>query len=292
MRIRDYIYENETAAGTEPAAAGTGEQPAGTETPSAGTENADKGTQGPPESIPYSRFKEVNDALRPYKELEGVGYNAAELQRLVEWEQHYSANPEEAWLNLASTLDLPQEVKDAIVAAQGGEVSPTDTPAKAQAGSDDEGEEDDDSKEPPEWAKPLIEDYMNRRTTEAQEASNRVLDGILASWDKLDADEGITIPDDKKESYQAYRLSLIAGNARGAKDPTEILQRARGNALAARDVTLSTAIRRPGESGPQSVPAGTGAGLPQEPPTVPQTIDQAKVLAEQWFERGGPPEES
>src|SRR5262245_59020122 len=73
----------------------------GAVSPSAGTSNTDMGQQGrTPESIPYARFKEVNDrlsGLRGYEELQQYGYDADSLRRLASFEQQWQADPVGVW---------------------------------------------------------------------------------------------------------------------------------------------------------------------------------------------------
>src|SRR5215471_3701054 len=70
--------------------------------------------QGTPDTVPYNRFKEVNDALKPFKEIEGLGYDVDSLRRLIEWESRFSMDPTGNWLNVAKDLNLPPEVKEAV----------------------------------------------------------------------------------------------------------------------------------------------------------------------------------
>src|SRR5262252_7575832 len=85
--------------------------------PSAGTSNTEAAQGGPPESIPYARFKEVNDrlaGLRGYEDLAQYGYDADSLRRLASFEQQYQADPIGVWRSMATNLDLPPDVLEAI----------------------------------------------------------------------------------------------------------------------------------------------------------------------------------
>src|SRR5262245_46832489 len=115
MRTKDMLTVFETSVGAEAPASGTGETTSGDDqTPPAGAQNTDNESGGtPPETIPYSRFKEVNDAYRPYKELSDVGYDADSLRQLAEFETSFKVDPVSTWLAVAANIDgLPQEMKD------------------------------------------------------------------------------------------------------------------------------------------------------------------------------------
>src|SRR5262245_30066812 len=102
------------------AGAPAGEVPGSTggAVPPAGAINTDTAQgQGPPESIPYARFKEVNDrlaGLRGYEDLAQYGYDADSLRRLASFEQQYQADPIGVWRSMATNLDLPPDVLEAI----------------------------------------------------------------------------------------------------------------------------------------------------------------------------------
>src|SRR6266567_3287770 len=100
----------------ETPAPGTGETPAAAQTPSAETLNAET-SGGPPETIPYARFKEVNDqlqTLKGYDQLREWGYEPDSLARLAQFEAAWLSDPMGTWQAMADNLDLPQEVKDAL----------------------------------------------------------------------------------------------------------------------------------------------------------------------------------
>src|SRR5215831_20921657 len=114
--MADEMAARMAAEGQAPA----GEVPGSTggAVPPAGAINTDTAQgQGPPESIPYARFKEVNDrlaGLRGYEELAQYGYDADSLRRLASFEQQYQADPIGVWRSIGANLDLPPEVLEVV----------------------------------------------------------------------------------------------------------------------------------------------------------------------------------
>lgn len=270
-------FQTDPSGATVP---GTGETPPATPDSSAGTQNTDTGQgNGPPETIPYARFKEVNDALRPFKELEARGYSADQLQRLVEWEQEFEADPGNAWLRIADQIkgNLPDPVKqalDAIVAA----------PPAGKPDSVGEG----DSDKPPKWfsevverdIKPLKEDLEQRRQNDEMARRDGILNSILQLWDEADKK-------DKIETPRATMLTYISSAAASGEANTaeEVFDLARKQALGYRESVLKGAVQ-PGQgpTPPASVP---GSGAPAgAPPITPKTFEEARALAKAAAEQG------
>src|SRR4051794_14505307 len=79
------------------ASPGNAGEPPITEPPTAGSSNTDTGSgNGAPDTIPYARFKEVNDRyaeLKPFEELTSFGYDADSLRRLAAFEAGYLQDP-------------------------------------------------------------------------------------------------------------------------------------------------------------------------------------------------------
>lgn len=273
MDPRKMMYDYEVSDdGTS--ALGTGETDGTTDPSSAETLNTDTGEGGgPPETIPYSRFKEVNDelaGLRGYKELAEVGYDPAALRQLAEFEVGFRTDPVSTWMNVAQEIEgLPDEVKEAVLRhAQGSDsgAATIPTPGESQEG------------EMPQWAKDLASKVdtvsaseTQRMEREASEASNRLLDGIMGAWRQADEKAGMKpLGDDKM-------LTFIATHARGAREPQEILDAARGEWLELREHTLESAVQPGSVSGaPRSVPSGA---VPVNSESEPKTLAEASLRA-------------
>src|SRR3990167_1159436 len=217
---------------------GTGEETPGSETtpPAAEPLNTDtEGRQGPPETIPYSRFKEVNDQLgelRPFKELADVGYDADSLRQLAEFDATFRARPIDTWLQIATQLDLPAELKSAIEAHATSDQTPTGK-AAASDGAKDDGEI-------PEWAKKLQGKFEEQEEKELRTERQALLDGLLAKWTEMDGADGIkTIGDDKKLTY-------IMAHATNSGSTEDILNGARKEWLDVREEILESAVRKRG----------------------------------------------
>ncbi len=281
-----FFYEYPEDGGGAPPAPGTGEAAPGVPTDtSATTENiGEAGT--PPGPIPYTRFKEVNDARRqleeriqPFAALEDFGYGADDLQRLVAWEQEYTQDPVGTWLRQANEIDgLPPSVKSAIEAevASKGNLPADGSPPTAT--------EDDQSTdgEPPEWAKPLLSDYESRQSEAEAAAVSQFYDAIVSAWKEIDDKAGMKTPDAAMHAH-------IASASVSATSAEELLRNARESYIAVRDELLSSEIKLPGQDGstvPRSVPGGGGSGAGMAPPPRPRTLREATRMAQADAERG------
>jgi hypothetical protein len=257
------------AAGGEAGAPapGTGQQsaPAQTATPPAEAQNTDTEQQsgGPPDNVPYSRFKEVNDQLRGFKELEAFGYDADSLRQLATWGAQFDQNPVDSWMAVAKELgdDLPPEIREAVEAHLG-----------TQEGTVQPQQANEDGEEPPSWAKELKERLDTRDAADEQTARAAILDGLVSKWKEADQKDGIpTIPDEKIYTY-------ISGNAPGATDEDELFDLARKEFLDTREFILQGSVVKPGDSrAPVTVP-GSGAPV-QEAPPRPKTLAEATAAA-------------
>lgn len=245
-------------------------------TPAAEPNNTDEPARdlGP---IPYSRFKEVNDRRReleslvqPYVDLESVGYGVEDLHRLTAWEREYQQDPVAVWLRQAAEIEnLPEPVKAAIAAISEGDDGPKETPADGTppVPQDLTPKSGDDG--PPEWAKPLLEEYQTRQQSERQQAIDGTLDAITHTWGELDKTAGINAPS------QRQMLRYIQTST--GETAAEILKSAREAWLADREELLAAEVKQPGGDGrtvPQSVP-GSGAGGTGAPPVVAKTLREA-----------------
>ena len=268
----------------EASALGTGETDGFNDASSAGTENTDTGAAGqPPDTIPYSRFKEVNDAyvaVKDFKDLADEGYDADSLRQLAEFEAGFRADPVSTWMAIATQIDdIPEAVKSIAQQHLGGGSTP-ETPTDQSPRTNQEGEEI------PEWAKPLTQNLEQlsaaeraRQEREVSEANNQLLDGIIQAWKAKDEADELPSLDDKN------MLTFIVAHARGARDVNEILDNARGEWLSLREGMLSSAIRPGANSGaPRSVPSG---GAPVNTAGEPKTLAEASIRAKARLEQMG-----
>lgn len=262
-------------------APGTDDVPAPPVDPSAGTLNADTASGGPPESIPYGRFKEVNDQLREYKELEAMGYDPSSLMNLANWEIGFGTDPAGEWLKLAERIDgLPESVKAAVREAQQQATVSTgsnqgETPSSPST-----------SDEPPPWAQELIAD-KTRREQEAQaraesEASQQVLDTMLQQWNELDKQAGLVDQEGNPLISDRQKLNFIAGASGAGEDIDTILNVARTEAIELLEVGRKQIILPPGS--PRSVPGGTST--PSAPAVAPKTLKEASAMAKADLSQG------
>jgi hypothetical protein len=243
------------------------EQPAPTPPaePTAGSQNAEttQRGEGPPESVPYSRFKEVNDQLRSYKELEGYGYDADSLHQLVQWGVQFDTNPVDSWLAVAKELDdLPPDVKEVVEAHLNTQSA---VQPQQSSGDSEDGEE-------PAWAQELKERLDAREAEEARAERAKILDGLVGKWKEADKKDGLaTIPEEKIYTY-------ISSNAPRAKNEQELFDLARQEYMELREFHLQSTVK-PGEPrAPVTVP-GSGAPV-QEAPPRPRTLAEASAQAE------------
>jgi hypothetical protein len=241
---------------------------------SAGTENAETDqSSGPPDNVPYSRFKEVNDQLRPFKEVEQLGYDANSLRQLAEWGVQFDNNPVDSWLSLAKELDdLPPDVKAAVEAHLGNQEAPVQ-----QQTSQPQGQQKDDE-EPPSWAKELKERLDQREAEEAKAEREQTLDKLVSDWKEQDKKDGIASPKD------TTILTFINANTGLAKTLPELLEMARKEWLDDRTATLTGSVRQEGHGAPSAVP-GSGAPV-QEAPPKPRSLEEVNKQIEQAIAAG------
>ncbi|HWI67090.1 MAG TPA: hypothetical protein VNS88_01705, partial [Nitrospiraceae bacterium] len=259
----------EAAGGAGAPVPGTGQQssPPQTATPPAEAQNTDTEQQsgGPPDNVPYPRFKEVNDQLRAFKELEAFGYDADSLRQLATWGAQFDQNPVDSWMAVAKELgdDLPPEIREAVAAHLGTQEATVQPQQVNQDGEDGD---------QPTWAKELKQRLDARDAADEQTARAQMLDGLVSKWKSADQKDGIpTIPDEKIYTY-------ISGNAPGATNEDELFDLARKEFLDTREFILQGSVVKPGGSGaPVTVP---GSGTPvNEAPPRPKTLAEATAAA-------------
>jgi hypothetical protein len=188
------------------AAPGTGDggQPAPA-SPPAGELNADTGAGGgTPDTIPYSRFKEVNDRyaeLRGFEQLREYGYDPDSLGRLAAFEAQYLQDPIGTWRSMADNLDLPEPLKQALEqhleAQASGDGAQGEPPAPAQTA--------------PELPKEVQDrlDYVKQlQERDEERAREEQLSRVTGHWDELDKKDGIETP----ERIKLMAISAMAGS--------------------------------------------------------------------------------
>lgn len=224
--------------------------------PPAGESNADTPPDsGHPDTIPYARFKEVNDRLselRPYEELGTYGYDADSLRRLAAFETGYIQDPVGTLKAMATNLDLPPHI---IAALEAHEASLAGASGQAQ------GEPEAGDQQPPALS-PEVQsrlDYVDQLRAERDSAAQEAqLQSVVEAWDKLDEAEGIKTPERAK-------LMAIAQTAQQGGSWTtyeELAKAAREPLNELRAEALGSAVQGTGRGGtpPPSLPGSTPAG--------------------------------
>lgn len=246
-------------------APGTEETP--TPDQSARTENIETG--GPPESIPYARFKEVNDQLRElkgYTPLAEAGYDPDSVGRLVAFEAAYQEDPTGTIASVVEAMDLPDTTKNAVTAMLRNGVL-----------AQDDDVEETEPEEPPDWAKPLIEDHNARAEAEESQYYDNLLQKGINHWQAKDKEEGVTTPE--RIILRQIRASVDDGNFSTIE---ELSEHARSELMGYREETLGSALvnRR---TGPSSIP---GSGVPRSEPAKFGSMKEATKAAEAAIRRG------
>lgn len=236
----------------EAAVPGTGTEDAPT-TP-AGAENTDTSRGGPPETIPYSRFQEVNSRyqdLRGYEQLAEYGIEPDSAVRLASFEAAYIEDPK----GIINTLiESQQDLSDETKAAM-RELLQAHARAGAQ-GDDDEGE--GEAAIPPEVAERLAYvDQLRQRDLEAE--SQQRLDLVVRHWDGLDEQDGLDVPERTKLVW----ISAAAGRG-GYETLEELAEAARVSYLEDRDHSLGSVVQSRGTGAPRTVPGSGAAPSPPE----------------------------
>jgi hypothetical protein len=226
--------------------------------PPAGAINTDTAQGGPPESIPYARFKEVNDRLanlRGYEELAQYGYDADSLRRLASFEQQYQADPIGVWRSIGTNLDLPPEVMEAVNRYAD---NPSVTPPA-------EGNGQVEMPEPAVTADDRRRlDYVDRMMARDEESDREAqLDRVLAAWDDMDRQAGVQTT----KRTQLTWIAAIAGNRNLDGSPVyrtveDLASAARTARMEERDIDLGNAVR------PGNVNGGTPPALPGSSPAL------------------------
>ena len=249
--------EADQAAGLAPGSAET--PPAPEAPPAAGpsTTETEQG-QGPPETIPYARFKEVNDRLtnlKGYEELAQYGYDPDSLGRLAAFEAQYMQDPVNTVSQLIADLDLPQELKDQFAqhASSGAAAS---VPSTTPEGGGTPEEKPPTGEELPPHVQEALRWVEQARAREVEQANEQVLDTVVSEWDRLDKEAEIETPGHVKLAF------ISAAAAQGGFTSSEHLAKmARDQCMGYRDQTLGSVVN----SGRPGTPAALPGGGPAAP---------------------------
>jgi len=259
---------------------GTGDQPSATVPPPAGESNTDTGTGGSqPDTIPYARFKEVNDqlsGLRDYAQLRDLGYDPDSLGRLAAFEAAYRQDPVGTIAHLVSVNpDLPQETKDQVSQML------SDTPVAGGVPTESEGAKSALSPEDRE----LLDYAKNLREREQQaEVSARndaVLNSVVAAWKRMDEADSLKSP---AERVMLTQIAGVAGSGQ-YRNADELAKAARDSLLEYRSEVLGDAIQRTGRNGNAPAPLPGSRSAASEPVRF-DSIKSATKAARESIERG------
>jgi hypothetical protein len=232
---------------------------------------------GTPDSIPYARFKEVNDRLgqlKGFEELTSYGYDADSLRRLAAFEAGYLQDPLGTVATMAENLDLPQEVIEAIRSHAG---DAGDGNGRAE-GPENQGD-GKTTELPPEVKERL--DYVDQlRAREQEVAREAQLQAVVEAWDKLDKADEIETPEIIK--YMAIAQTAASGRFDSYDD---LAAAARAVINDFRGSVVGSAVSRTGRGG------GAPPGLPGSPPAGAgpvkfSSIRDATKAAEAAIKRG------
>ncbi|RPJ55690.1 MAG: hypothetical protein EHM23_25415 [Acidobacteria bacterium] len=250
--------EQDGGAGLAP---GSAETPPAEQAPAAGPSTTETpGQQGPPESIPYARFKEVNDRLgelRGYEELAQYGYDPDSLGRLAAFEAQYMTDPIATVARMVEDLDVPQEVKDQWTSLA-GQPAGSSTPSSAPEGGATPAEPTDQSTLPPDVQEKLRW-IDQKQAEEAQNANEAVLDSVISHWDSLDREAQLETP---KHVQLAFISAAAAGG--GFTNTQQLAELARGQLMSYRDSTLGSVVGSGRAGGAPALPGG-GPAAPELP---------------------------
>jgi hypothetical protein len=255
-------------------APGIGEAPT-TPEPSAGTQKTDT-TQGqPPESIPYARFKEVNDQFREVKGFVPVaeaGYDPDSVGRLIAFEQAYQEDPTGTISSVVENMDLPDATKNAITAMLGNS-----EPAHVPIDQSDVPDED-----PPEWAKPIIEDHASRQKAEENAYFDGLLNVAVNHWKQLDQKDGLAGETATPDKMILRQIRATIDDGEGFETMEQLAEAARSELMGYREATLGSAVANR-RTGPLPMP---GSGVPASSAVKFESIKDASKAAEAAIERG------
>lgn len=235
------------------AAAAPGTGSGGNPDPAAGRETDTR--QGPPESIPYSRFQEVNSryqTLKDYEQLAELGIEADSALRLANFEAAYVSDPKGI---ISSLIENQQDLSAEDKAAMKALLSRESAPAGAQ-GFEEEG--NGEAALPPDVQEKLA--YIDQlRAERQQQDSDRQLDHVVRHWNGLDEKDSLNVPERTKLVW----IQAAAGRG-GYETLEQLAEAARGMYLEDRDVSLGSVVQSRATGTPRTVPGGAAAPAPPE----------------------------
>ena len=258
-------------------AQGTGGEPMSTSeptTPSAETSNTEgQVTNGPPDTIPYSRFTEVNSRLqdlRPWEDVAqmyaNMGIEPDSAVRLANFEQAYIQDPVGTLSAMVDQQDLPDAQKTALKALLKSE--------QDAALKDDQKPEGDTPKLPDEVMEAVNWVREQRQERESADVQSR-LEHTVRHWQQQDEQDGVQ---GVTERQRLLYIQSAAGSGTTYSTLEELADAARTNFLEDRDSNLGSAVsQRRASVGPLAVPSG---GLPPTPPVVPKNMKEARAMIE------------
>lgn len=236
----------------EAAVPGTGMEEPADDTPRG--DNTDTSRQGPPETIPYSRFQEVNSRyqdLKDYETLREYGIEPDSAVRLASFEAAYIEDPRGT---INSLIESQQDLSDETKAAMRELLQ-----ASARAGAQDDGDEGEERTAlPPEVAERLA--YVDQlRQRDAEVESQQRLDIVVRHWDGLDKQDDLDVPERTKLVW------ISAAASRGGYETLEQLaEAARDSYLEDRDHSLGSVVQSRSTGAPRTVPGSGAAPSPPE----------------------------
>lgn len=277
------LGELDAAGGLAPGTGG--DTPPQNQPPPAGESNTDTraGDRGTPESIPYARFKEVNDqlaALKGYEQLRDYGYDPDSLGRLAAFDARFAEDPFGTVALVVDALDLPEDKKEAIVELLGA--SSDDTPPSGSGGeredADDTSRLSPDDAEALEWARQARAREAESQQTEREQAFAAEVRG---HWNDMDKDEQLP---EVKEQTQLMYVSMAARMG-GYRSTQELAEKARELYLEERESILGSVVSARGErtGSPRRVPSG---GPPAPEPEKFPDLRAASKAAEADIKAG------
>jgi hypothetical protein len=242
---------------------------------------------GPPDTIPYARFKEVNDrytALKGFEQLAEYGYDPDSLGRLAAFEAQYLHDPVGTWRQIGDNLDLPQPLKDAI--AQHLDASGTPEGGSAE-GQPSNGQQPSTQPPSPEMQKILtfIEKQEKAEAEQAvaaaQASSDQRLEAATRHWDALDTRDEIETP----EAIKLMAIAATAGSGQAFRTVEDLAEAARATIVGYRSSVLGGAVQRTGHAGAPPALPGSAPGA-SGPMTYGTDIKAATRAAEAAIKAG------
>lgn len=268
----------EGAAGGVPGSEGNTQPPQAPPAAEPSTTETGPGS-GPPESIPYARFKEVNDrlaSLKDYETLQQYGYDPDSLGRLAAFEAQYARDPIGVMKSMVDNLDLPDQTREAIKQS----FDSVETPVPGSAEGEPSNQAPKPAELPPEVQERLK--YVDQlRERDAQAERDRQLDAVVAAWDRLDAQANLKSPSEMAK-LTAISGVLSSGQTFGSAD--ELAQAARQIFVDYRTDVLGDAVQGTRQ-------AGSPPALPGSPPVAASPVkfkdfSDASKAAKAAIERG------